>query len=279
MSTLLLVAIALTGFFAAALGTMVGMGGGTFVVPILVVALGIDVRAAIAAGAICVVLTSLKGSETYLKEGMVNMKLAMVLEITTIVAAVIGAMVVIFAPEAALKVIFGLVLGVTGLFMIVDPKGRATVRSGPDPLGLEAQYDRPTKPGKRQYVPQKLRSGVGLNSLAGLTAGMLGIGGGAVQVPIMNKLMKVPMRAAVATSTFMVGMTALVSALIYTGAGLVDVAVTVPAMAGILVGSAMGSNIGTQVPEDLLKRILVGVLFVLAVMMIADGVGIWSVPG
>ena len=98
-------------------------------------------------------------------------------------------------------------------------------------------------------------------------------------MPIMNKLMKVPMRAAVATSTFMVGMTALVSALIYTGAGLVDVAVTVPAMAGILAGSAMGSNIGTQVPEELLKRVLVGVLFVLAVMMIADGVGIWSVPG
>ena len=278
MSTLLLVAIALTGFFAAGLGTMVGMGGGTFVVPILVVALGIDVRAAIAAGAICVVLTSLKGSETYLKEGMVNMKLAMVLEISTIVAAVIGAMFVIFAPEAALKVIFGLVLGLTGIAMIADPKGRKTVDSGPDPLGLEDSYDRPTSSGERHYVPQKVRSGVGLNSLAGLTAGMLGIGGGAVQVPIMNKLMKVPMRAAVATSTFMVGMTAVVSALIYTGAGLVDVAVTVPAMAGILVGSQMGSKMGTRVPEDLLTKLLIGVLFVLAVMMIADGFGWWSAP-
>lgn len=278
MSTLLLIGIALTGFFAAGLGTMVGMGGGTFVVPILVVALGIDVRAAIAAGAICVVLTSLKGSETYLKEGMVNLKLAMVLEISTIVAAVIGAMFVIFAPEAALKVIFGLVLGLTGIAMIADPKGRKSVRSGADPLGLEDSFDRPAKSGEKNYVPQKIRSGVGLNSLAGLTAGMLGIGGGAVQVPIMNKLMKVPMHAAVATSTFMVGLTAVVSALIYTGAGLVDVAVTVPAMAGILIGSAMGSKLGTKVPEKALKNILIVVLFVLAVMMVADGMGWWSVP-
>ncbi len=278
MSTLLLIAIALTGFFAAALGTMVGMGGGTFVVPILVVALGIDIRAAIAAGAICVVLTSLKGSEVYLKEGMVNMKLAMVLEISTIAAAIAGAMVVIFAPVSALKVIFGLVLALVAVVFITNPKGKSSVRSGPDPYGLEASYDRPTKPGERQYVPQRVRSGVGLNSVAGLTAGMLGIGGGAVQVPVMNKVMRVPMRAAVATSTFMVGMTALVSALIYTGAGLVDVAVTVPAMAGILMGSTMGSKMGTQVPESTIRKVLIVVLMVLGVMMISDGMGIWSLP-
>lgn len=276
MSTLLLIAIALTGFGAASLGTMVGMGGGTFVVPILVVALGIDIRAAIAAGAICVVLTSLKGSCAYLEEGMVNMKLAMVLEITTITAAVAGAMVVIFAPVNALKIIFGLVLAVTALAIFASPKGRKSIQSGPDPFGLEASYDRPTKPGQRNYVPQKVRSGVGLNSLAGLTAGMMGIGGGAVQVPIMNQLMRVPMRAAVATSTFMVGMTAVVSALIYTGAGLVDVAVTVPAMAGIMVGSKMGSKMGTQVSTSVLKTLLVLVLVVLSVMMVADGFGWWS---
>lgn len=276
MSTLILITIAIVGFLAAGLGTMVGMGGGTFVVPILAVVLGVDIKAAIAAGAICVVLNSLNGSSEYLKEGMVNMKLAMVLEISTICAAVLGALVVIFAPVAALKVIFGLVLLLTGIAMAINPKGKKTVESGPDPFGLEASFDRPQKSGEKQYVPQRVRRGIGLNSLAGLTAGMLGIGGGAVQVPIMNKMMKVPMRAAVATSTFMVGMTALVSALIYTGAGLVDVAVTVPAMAGILVGSQMGSKMGTQVPEKYLKIVLIVVLFVLSVMMMADGMGWWS---
>lgn len=276
MSALLLFEIGLAGFFAAGLGNMVGMGGGTFFVPILVVGLGIDIRVAIAAGAICVVLSSLKGSSVYLQEGMVNMKLAMILQISTIVAAIAGAMIVIIAPVAALKVLFGVVLAVTALAMFSGSRGRSSVRSGPDPYGLKASYDQPTRPGKRKYVPQKVRSGVGLNSLAGLTSGMFGIGGGAVQVPIMNKLMRVPMRAAVATSTFMVGMTAVVSALIYTGAGLVDVAVTVPAMAGILLGSQAGSEMGTRVPESVLKVLLVVVLAVLAVMMVADGMGWWA---
>ena len=87
------------------------------------------------------------------------------------------------------------------------------------------------------------------------------------------------MRAAVATSTFMVGITALVSALVYTGAGLVDVAVTVPAMAGIVVGSQMGSQMGSTVPEELLKKLLIGVLVVLALMMVFDGIGLWSMRG
>lgn len=276
---ILVIAIALVGFFGAGLGTMVGMGGGTLMVPVLVVALGVDIRAAIAAGAICVVLTSLKGSSVYLREGMVNMKLAMILEVTTLVAALLGALVVIFAPVDALKVIFGLVLGLTAMVLIVNPRGRGPVRGGPDPLGVRASYLRPGGEGRRRYVPQRVGSGAGLNSLAGLTAGMMGVGGGAVQVPIMNRVMRVPMRAAVATSTFMVGMTALVSALVYTGAGLVDVAVTVPAMAGIVVGSQMGSQMGTTISEDFLKKLLIGVLVVLALMMVFDGFGLWSMRG
>ncbi len=276
MSIWLIAAIAFTGFLGAGMGTMVGMGGGTFMVPVLAVVLGVDLRAAIAAGAICVVLNSLQGSSVYLKQGMVNLKLAMVLQISTVIAAVVGALVVIFAPVNALKVVFGMVLVLTVVAMVLQPKGRKSVASGPDPFGLEASYDRPSAPGTRHYVPQKVRSGIGLNSLAGLTAGMLGIGGGAVQVPIMNSVMRVPLRAAVATSTFMVGLTALVSALIYTGSGLVDAAVTVPAMAGIVVGAQMGSTVGTKVPVDTIRMMLIVVLVVLGAAMVGDGFGVWS---
>lgn len=276
MSLWLVAGIALTGFFGAGMGTMVGMGGGTFMVPVLAVVLGVDLRAAIAAGAICVVLNSLQGSSVYLRQGMVNLKLAMILEISTVVAAVLGAMVVIFAPVDALKIVFGLVLVLTVVAMVFEPKGRKSVSTGPDPFGLEASYDKPTGSGERHYVPQKVRSGIGLNSLAGLTAGMLGIGGGAVQVPIMNSVMGVPLRAAVATSTFMVGLTALVSALIYTGSGLVDAAVTVPAMAGIVIGAQMGSTVATKVPVIAIRRTLIVVLVVLGALMVGDGAGLWS---
>lgn len=276
MSLSLILAIILVGVLGAGLGTMVGLGGGVFIVPALAVVLGVDLRAAIAAGAICVVLNSLNGSSVYLKQGMVNLKLAMVLLISTVVATAVGALVVIYTPVDTLKVIFGAVLGLTAIAMVAQPGGRRCVNTGPDPLGLEASYDRPTKPGRRHYVPQKVRSGIGLSGVAGLTAGMLGIGGGAVHVPIMNSLMRVPLRAAVATSTFMVGLTGLVSALIYTGAGLVDVAVTVPAMGGILIGSQMGSQMGCKMPTDALRNVLIAVLVFMALAMVADGFGWWT---
>ncbi len=273
MSLFLIAGIALTGFLAAGLGTMVGLGGGVFVVPILAVVLGVELKAAIAASAVCVVLNSLRGSSVYLQRGLVNVKLAMVLQVSTAVAAIVGGLIVIFAPVQILKLLFAATLALTIGVMIARPNGGKRVKSGPDPYGLRASFDRPDDRGPAEYVPQHVRSGIGLSSVAGLTSGMLGIGGGAVQVPIMNTVMAVPLRAAVATSTFMVGITATVSALIYAGAGLVDVAVTVPAMAGIVVGAQMGGQLGSHVPVKMLRTLLIAVLLGLTIAMAADGLG------
>lgn len=275
MTLLLLVGIALTGFFAAGVGTMVGLGGGIVVVPMLAVVLGVELKAAIAASAICVVLSSLRGSTVYLRRGLVNIKLAMVLQVTAAMAAVVGGLVVIYAPVEVLKVIFAVTLASIVVAMILRPGGTERVEKGPDPFGLVASFDRPGQKGEARYIPQNVGPGMGLSGMAGLTSGMLGIGGGAVHVPIMNSLMRVPLRAAVATSTFMVGMTATVSALIYTGAGLVDAAVTVPAMAGIVVGSHVGSQVGSHVPVALLRKLFIGVLIVLTLAMAGDGLGFW----
>jgi len=122
-------------------------------------------------------------------------------------------------------------------------------------------------------VPQRMTRGVTLSLLAGLSSGMLGIGGGAVQVPMMSAMMRVPLRAAAATSTFMVGTTASVSALILAMAGVVDVAVTVPAMAGVMLGSNLGARLGARVSAGALRQVLIMTLAVLTVAMAADGLG------
>lgn len=276
MSPLLLLGIMATGFFAAGLGTMVGLGGGVIVVPVLAVLLGVELKAAIAASAVCVVLNSLRGSAVYLRQGLVNLKLAMILQITTAIFAIIGGLVVVYAPVQALKLVFAVTLGGTIIAMVARPGGAAGVQEGPDPFGVGVSYQKPDGGGRARYIPQHIRSGVGMSGLAGLTSGLLGIGGGAIQVPLMTAWMGVPLRAAVATSTFMVGMTATVSALIYAAAGLVDMAVTVPAMVGIVAGSQVGSRLATRLPVGILKKVLVGALVGLTIAMALDGLGLWS---
>ncbi|RAL20628.1 sulfite exporter TauE/SafE family protein [Lujinxingia litoralis] len=272
----LILAIFVTGFLAGGLGSMVGLGGGVFIVPVLSLVLGVDLKAAIAASAICVVLNSLNGSAEYLRRGLVHIKLALLLQISTAMAAILGGILVVYSPVQTLKLVFAGTLALV-IAALVGAPGEAELvapGSGKDPFGMATEFDEPGSAAPRGYVPQRVKRGIALSWLAGLSSGMLGIGGGAVQVPMMSAMMRVPLRAAAATSTFMVGTTASVSALILAMAGVVDVAVTVPAMAGVMFGSNLGARLGAKVSSGALRRVLIATLSVLTVAMALEGLGL-----
>ncbi|RVU43094.1 sulfite exporter TauE/SafE family protein [Lujinxingia sediminis] len=274
MGAMIIVAIFVTGFLAGGLGSMVGLGGGVFIVPVLSLVLGVDLKAAIAASAICVVLNSLNGSAEYLRRGMVHIKLALLLQVSTAMAAILGGIIVVYSPVQTLKLVFAGTLALVIAALVAAPRGAEVVPpGGHDPFGMATEFDDPTTAKPLSYVPQRMKRGVTLSWLAGLSSGMLGIGGGAVQVPMMSAMMRVPLRAAAATSTFMVGTTASVSALILAMAGVVDVAVTVPAMAGVMIGSNLGARLGAKVSAGALRQVLILTLAVLTVAMAADGLG------
>jgi len=111
-----------------------------------------------------------------------------------------------------------------------------------------------------------------------MISGMLGIGGGAVQVPAMNAIMQVPVKAATATSTFMVGPTVVASALIYYLNDLIDPAVAIPAVLGMMLGAQSGARLARRTRGALLVRILMIILFYLASTVFLQALGI-NVPG
>jgi uncharacterized membrane protein YfcA len=86
--------------------------------------------------------------------------------------------------------------------------------------------------------------------------------------------MRVPIRAAVATSSFMIGVTAATSALVYLVRGLVDPIVTVPVVLGVTLGAFLGARLSRRIRSSILTWLLAVVLFALAVQMILDAVGV-----
>ncbi len=110
--------------------------------------------------------------------------------------------------------------------------------------------------------------------LAGLVSGLLGVGGGFLKVPVMVLAMKVPVRAAVATSSFMIGVTACTGRSCTLARGLVDPVVTVSVVLGVVVGAYLGSTFAQRVRSSVLTAILALVLFALAVQMILAAAGI-----
>ena len=265
---------------AAILGSMLGLGGGVFLVPIFTLFFGIDPRIAIAASAVSVITNSVAGSSVHLRSGFTNIRLAMLLQVTTAAGAIIGALIAIDAELSVLNGVFGVVLIASAISMLL--RRQATVPNAPpdaiDPLRLRGEYVDPATGRPVAYVPRRLPAGIGVSGIAGVLSGMLGIGGGAVQVPTMNLLMRVPVKAAAGTSTFMVGMTAVASALIFYADGLIDPRVVVPAMLGIFLGARIGSQLTRRVRTQDLVVIFVLILLYLGISLLLRAFGV-TLPG
>jgi uncharacterized membrane protein YfcA len=117
------------------------------------------------------------------------------------------------------------------------------------------------------YGVRNFRKGLGASFLAGNISGLLGIGGGIIKVPVMSLVMGVPLRASIATSNFMIGITAAASAVIYYQHGYISPQTAIPAALGVLVGAQAGSRLGGRVRSQRLKQVFQIILVVFAVRM------------
>lgn len=261
---------------AGTLGTMLGLGGGVFLVPIFSLGFDIPLTSAIAASSIAVVANSISGSRYYLSTRFTNVRLAYVFLIPSSAGAIVGGLIATSLPQNVLRFIFAtMLLGVAWIMLRRRNPGAIPVGRfrAPDRFRLAGRYADGPGGDVVSYVPRRVNFALPLVSLGGVTSGLFGIGGGPITVPLMNLIMRVPVKAAASTSSFMVGMTASSSALIYYSRGHVDPVVTVIAMGGIIMGAQLGSRLATKIRAELLIIIFVSVLTVLAVSLYFEALG------
>jgi uncharacterized membrane protein YfcA len=265
---------------AAIVGSMLGLGGGVFLVPIFTLFFDVDQKLAIGASAVAVVTNSVVGSSVHLRSRFTNLRLAILLQVTMASGATIGALVGVYAPERLVNVVFGLVLLYAASSMILRRTAAVagTDEGFPDAWNLRAEYPDPATKRTVSYVPERVPAGLGISGVAGMLSGMLGVGGGVIQVPAMNLLMRVPVKAAAGTSSFMVGITSVATAFVYYSRGKIDPTVVVPAMLGIFAGSQLGSRLTRRVHAKNLVYIFTIVLLYLGLSLVLKAAGI-DVPG
>ncbi len=264
---------------AAVLGSMLGLGGGVFLVPILTLFFNIDQKLAIGASAVAVVTNSVVGSTVHLRGRFTNLRLAMLLQSTTAVGAIVGAVISVYANPGVINAVFGAMLVYAALSMLRN-RGATPIppAGGADPYALGAAYLDPASGKTVSYVPQRVRLGLGISGFAGMLSGMLGVGGGVIQVPAMNILMRIPVKAAAGTSSFMVGITSVATASVYYADGKIDPTVVVPTMIGIFLGAQLGSRLTRRVKTQNLVAIFVLILLYLGVSLLLKAAGI-TLPG
>jgi uncharacterized membrane protein YfcA len=266
-------------FGSGIIGAMLGLGGGIIIVPLLIFLLGIPIHIASGASIVAVVATSSAAAVTYVREEMTNMRLGMFLELATTVGAVTGAFLTSVASEEILKIIFGLSLLYAAAMMYIQ--SRKTKRSWvqqyndtlAEKLSLNGKYYDVARGETISYGVNHTTLTLAISYLAGIVSGLLGIGGGGIKVPTMNVVAGVPMKVAVATSNFMIGVTAAASALVYIRNGFCDAFITTPVVLGTLLGAFIGARLVRHVKGVDLKRVFIVILPILGLRMILSGVG------
>ena len=241
------------GTAAGVFGSLLGLGGGVLIVPLLTLVFGLELREAVGVSLVSVIMTSSVAAGVYLERHTADLRLGMRLELFTAIGALIGGSIAFLIEERILALLFAALLIYVAVSML-----RARTSAAPA-----------VAPGEPQsYEVRNMPLGVVGATGAGLLSALLGVGGGIVKVPLMHLGMGVPLRVATATSNLMVGITAAASAVIYVIHGGVDPYVAGPTVIGVFLGASIGSRISHRVDVRVLRWLFVVVLLYTAVQML-----------
>ncbi|HZY71121.1 MAG TPA: sulfite exporter TauE/SafE family protein [Thermoplasmata archaeon] len=280
VAVVLLLAIA---FLAGSVGSLLGLGGGTFIVPALVLLFGFDIHLAVAASLVSVVANSSGAAASYVEDGTTDLRIGMFLETGAAAGGLAGALVAvtILAARSELIVAAFVPIVVLGAVLMLRKRLRdAGEPERPDRLArrlrLEGSYYDARAHRTVEYRAYRTGVGLGLSGLAGFASGLLGIGGGVFTVPALNAFMNVPIRVATSTSMLMLGLTASAGAIIYLLAGDVVLPLAATVVLGMLVGSFVGTRLKPITPPPKLKLAFAAVLFGAAALMALRAAGVLS---
>ncbi len=285
----MLLGISALGLLAGLVGALLGLGGGIFLVPVLTLVFNLPFQVAAGTSLVAVAATSAAGSSTYVRTRLTNIRLAVLLGTATVAAAIGASLVAQAIDGRILRALFAFLLLYTAVTMIRGARpgalpaaqpAAAPSAPAPDGWNLGGSYQ-DARLGRVAYQATHVPLGMGASLLGGTISGLLGVGGGIVQVPVMHLLMGVPLKVATGTSSFLIGITAAARALIYYASGRIDPVLAAPAALAVFVGARLGAYLVQRLQSATLKRIFGVVALLVAVQMILQAVDAcpWCPPG
>ncbi len=273
MDPIILAGLIVMGMGAGVLGALFGLGGGIIFVPVLMLVFGLAPTEAVAISLIGIVAGSVGASTVFVDKGLSNVRLGLLLEITTATGAIIGAILATYLEEWILMVIFSIIVYISGYRMF-----RSQEKVVPPAEGAEGRYAFRYEDEAHgecvDYEVQNVKGGMALCTAAGMISSMTGVGGGLVKVPLMNLYMHVPMKAASATSSYMIGITAFSGAITYFLGGQVLLEYAGGVAIGAFLGSVLGTIITRKISARHLRKYFSVVVFFMATLVLLQALGV-----
>ncbi len=244
-------------------------------IPILVL-LGVPLKYAIAASMVTIIATSSGSASSYVKERITNVRAGMYLEMFTITGAILGATITSIVEPRLLYFFFAAFL--LTLFygmrrhLAEEIPTSVTQDQLSKWLGLEGNYyDEAFKRQVDYKLTKPALGGIGM-FIAGIAAGMLGIGAGAFKVSVHELILRMPSKVSSTTSNFIIGMTALAGASVYFSTGLLYLGLAAPMAVGTTLGAMLGPRVLNRLSNKRVRVLFLAIVFFLILQMLYKGV-------
>lgn len=265
--------IFVAGAAAGGLGALLGLGGGIFLVPLLNIGLGFPIGVAAAISLATVIATSCSVTAGKAGQNLMNFRFGMLLEVATAAGSVLGGITAQYVAQAMLQRLFAGVTAAVALVTISRANKRNVITDpAVDPGVLGGRFFDEETGREVVYRIKRLPLAIGASFVAGNVSSLLGIGGGVIKVPVLNAWCGMPLRAAAATSAFMIGVTATGGAIIYYGTGQLLPVAAAAAILGVQLGSWAGLRSAPKLPVRNLKFLLAAVLGIVSTLMLVKGI-------
>lgn len=264
----------IVGIAAGTLGSLVGLGGGILVVPMLL-SLGTyssgfaDVSPQVAVGTslLVVIFTGLSSTLTYMKYKKVDYKSGLIFFIGSGPGGILGAYANKFFNTTTFSIWFGLFMIIVSIMlMIKDKLPKMKEKSG-------KKISRPyiNDEGQKQFYSFKPVPGIMIAFVVGFISGLFGIGGGALMVPAMILLFMFPAHIAVATSMFIIFLSATISSVAHITLGNINWLFAAILIPGAWFGGKFGAIINTKLKGKTVVNLLRAVLIIAGLKLIYEG--------
>lgn len=271
------IAAALAGVLIGILSGLLGIGGGTLMVPLFRLGFGMSALASTATSLFAIIPTSLVGFVTHLRNKTCIPQLGVVCGLAGACMSPVGVYLATVSPGWLVMAVAALIVGYSSYTMFRKalrmPKVSAQSESA---VGVDiaqaaeaaAAAQKPDPPFSltRKRVPIALAIGL----VAGLASGYVGVGGGFIMVPLFLSLLDVPMRKASGTSLVAVTILAIPGVVEQAILGNINYAVGLAIALGSIPGAVVGANLVRRVPERKLRFLFGAFLLVAAVVLVVN---------
>ena len=310
---LLIVSLAV-GVGVGVLSGLLGIGGGTVLVPVFKLGYALSPIMSTATSLATIIPTSISGAISHARRKTCVPSLGVAAGLGGAITSPVGVWLATMSPDWAIMVAAAAVIAYSAITMfskaLKAPKGKGTATAAagaevanacsgkssaeevearaaaaaaeagtPDARaeahGAEAAVaGAPVMPAVPQMARRQLVMGVGVGAIAGVASGYVGLGGGFVRVPLMVSLFHIPMKLTSGTSLIAVALLALPAAVTQTMLGNVSWLVALAVAAGSVPGALLGARLIPRVPERTLRFIFSGFLLVGAVLLALNQTGV-----